>query len=88
MKRLIKECKTLHNKVSYCQLSPTCKGWGCRFLTTPIEEIPVTDREKAKLFSKVYREAKQKGVLECPHYRSIFIDEVLNSLTYLNIDKN
>lgn len=64
----------------HCQLSPTCKGWGCRFLTTPIEEIPVTDHYKAKLFSKVYREAKQKGVLECPHYRSMFIDEVLENI--------
>lgn len=82
------KCSSKFINESHCQLSPTCKGWGCRFLTTPIEEIPVTDREKAKLFSKVYREAKQKGVLECPHYRSIFIDEVLNSLTYLNIDKN
>ena len=37
-------------------------------------------QQKAKLFSRVYREAKQKGVLECPHYRSIFIDEVLANL--------
>ena len=48
--------------------------------STPIEEIPATIQEKAKLFSRVYREAKQKGVLECPHYRSIFIDEVLANL--------
>lgn len=65
---------------THCQLSPTCKGWGCRFLTTPIEELPVTERDKAKLSSKVYREAKQKGVLECPHYRSMFIDEVLENI--------
>lgn len=71
------DCRTIS---THCQLSPTCKGWGCRFLTTPIEEIPVTDRDKAKLFSKVYREAKQKGVLECPHYRSMFIDEVLENI--------
>lgn len=68
------------NSPTHCQLSPTCKGWGCRFLTTPIEEIPVTIQEKAKLFSKVYREAKEKGVLECPHYRSLFIDEVLDNI--------
>lgn len=59
---------------------PFMQGWGCRFLSTPIEEIPATIQEKAKLFSRVYREAKQKGVLECPHYRSIFIDEVLANL--------
>ena len=77
------KCSTNYSNESYCQLSPTCKGWGCRFLTTPIEEIPVTERDKAKLFSKVYREAKQKGVLECPHYRSMFIDEVLENITFI-----
>ncbi|WP_405371640.1 hypothetical protein [Phocaeicola sp.] len=73
-------CSSRHSEDFDCQLSPTCKGWGCRFLTTPIEEIPVTERDKAKLFSKVYREAKRKGVLECPHYRSMFIDEVLEQI--------
>ncbi|WP_281962460.1 hypothetical protein [Bacteroides nordii] len=75
-------CSSFYTNSNYCFLSHTCKGWGCRFLTTPIEEIPVTDKEKAKLFSKVYREAKEKGVLECPHYRSIFIDEVLKNIEY------
>lgn len=88
MSKELRKCIINRNSPTYCQLSPTCKGWGCRFLTTPIEEIPVTDQEKAKLFSKVYREAKQKGVLECPYYRSMFIDEVLDSLTYVNQDKN
>lgn len=73
-------CASQRTCSGHCQLSPTCKGWGCRFLITPIEEIPVTDKDKAKLFSKVYREAKQKGVLECPHYRSMFIDEVLENI--------
>lgn len=81
----ITSCADMYTTSTYCQLSPTCKGWGCRFLTTPIEEIPATDQEKAKLFSRVYREAKRKGVLECPHYRSMFIDEVLASL---NHDRN
>lgn len=76
----IQTCSCLHSGNHHCQLSPTCKGWGCRFLTTPIEEIPVTVQEKAKLFSKVYREAKRKGVLDCPHYRSMFIDEVLENI--------
>lgn len=80
MSKAIQECIRNRNSITYCQLSPTCKGWGCRFLTTPIEEIPVTERDKAKLFSKVYREAKRKGVLECPHYRSMFIDEVLEQI--------
>lgn len=76
MNNNVLNCIISNTHTNHCQLSPTCKGWGCRFLTTPIEEIPVTVQEKAKLFSKVYREAKQKGVLECPHYRSMFIDEV------------
>lgn len=76
----VNNCSLSKISESHCQLSLTCKGWGCRFLTTPIEKIPVTDRDKAKLFSKVYREAKQKGVLECPHYRSMFIDEVLENI--------
>lgn len=80
MNQAIRKCILLYTQKNHCQLSPTCKGWGCRFLTTPIEEIPVTDQEKAKLFSKVYREAKRKGVLECPHYRSMFIDEVLENI--------
>ncbi|MBM6758822.1 hypothetical protein [Bacteroides mediterraneensis] len=80
MKNQIINCIIGFKENTHCQLSPTCKGWGCRFLTTPIEEIPVTDQEKAKLFSKVYREAKRKGVLECPHYRSMFIDEVLENI--------
>lgn len=73
-------CSHLHSGNHHCQLSQSVVGWGCRFLTTPIEKIPVTEKEKAKLFSAVYREAKHKGVLQCPHYRSMFIDEVLNNI--------
>lgn len=80
MYKTITDCIINWNSPTDYQLSPTCKGWGCRFLTTPIEEIPVTVQEKAKLFSKVYREAKRKGVLDCPHYRSMFIDEVLENI--------
>ena len=54
-------------------------------VATPIDKLPTTDKEKAKLFSKVYREAKEKGVLECPHYRSLFIDEVLENIEKSNV---
>lgn len=81
MKQLIDQCFYSRKNIIHCSLTPTCKGWGCRFLCTPINEIPTTEKEKAKLFSTVYREAKQKGVLECPHYRSLFIDEVLESIS-------
>lgn len=80
MNSLIINCICQRKNSSYCSLTPTCKGWGCRFLATPIEQLPTTDKEKAKLFSKVYREAKEKGVLECPHYRSLFIDEILENI--------
>lgn len=80
MSREITNCALNRSSSSHCQLSPSVVGWGCRFLTTPIEKIPVTEKEKAKLFSAVYREAKRKGVLECPHYRSMFIDEVLENI--------
>lgn len=80
MNKTITDCSCQWNSDSHCQLTPTSKGWGCRFLGTPIDETPITEKEKAKLFSKVYREAKEKGVLDCPHYRSIFIDEVLENI--------
>lgn len=80
MNSIISICSSQCSNQEYCQLTPTCKGWGCRFLGTPIDRLPTTDKEKAKLFSKVYREAKEKGVLECPHYRSLFIDEVLENI--------
>lgn len=81
MKPYIQNCSCERTNDLHCSLTPTCKGWGCRFLGTPITNAPTTEKEKAKLFSSVYREAKQKGVLECPHYRSLFIDEVLERLS-------
>jgi hypothetical protein len=85
MKPSIQLCASVCTETGHCSLTPTCKGWGCRFLGTPIEQLPITDREKAKLFSKVYQEAKSKGVLECPHYRSLFIDEVLENINKSNV---
>lgn len=76
----IYECSSKRTSSKHCFLASNNKGWGCRFLVTPIAETPTTEKEKAKLFSSVYREAKQKGVLECPHYNSLFIDEILAQL--------
>ena len=80
MNDIISICSTQRTGPHFCALTPTCKGWGCRILGTPIDEIPSTSDEKAKLFSRVYREAKAKGVLECPYYRPLFIDEVLENI--------
>ena len=44
-------------------------------------KITLTVGQKKKITIKgKKKKAKQKGVLECPHYRSIFIDEVLANL--------
>lgn len=80
MSPIISLCASQCTGMEHCRLSRSTKGWGCRFLSTPIDYFPETEKDKARLFSKVYREAKNKGVLECPHYRSIFIDEVLDNL--------
>ena len=78
---IIQSCSCKRTNDSYCSLTATLKGWGCKHLETAMDDIPSTEREKAKLFAKVYREAKHKGVTECPHYRSLFIDEVIENIT-------
>lgn len=80
MNQQIQSCSSKRTSSKHCSLTFNNKGWGCRFLATPIAESPATETEKAKIFSAVYREAKHKGVLDCPHYRSLFIDEVLEQL--------
>ena len=50
MNHIISICSTQRTGPHFCALTPTCKGWGCRFLGTPIDEIPSTSDEKAKLF--------------------------------------
>ncbi len=80
MNRNTINCACNRTNEQHCQLTPSVKGWGCKFLSTPIDHVNMTEKEKAQLFSKVYREAKQKGVIDCPHYRSIFIDEVLENI--------
>lgn len=79
MNQLIKTCS--HERTTGHHCPHTNKGWGCRFLETQITKRPTTEKEKAKLFSAVYREAKHKGVLECPYYRSLIIEKVLDALS-------
>lgn len=85
MNQIITECSCQWKLQTIVPSPLPAKAGGCRFLTTPIDKLPTTDKEKAKLFSKVYREAKEKGVLECPHYRSLFIDEVLENIEKSNV---
>ena len=78
MKPHITNCYNNHTNGSYCSLSPTCKGWGCKLLLT---QIPSREElNKTKLFIKVYKEAKDKGVLNCPAYHSIVIEEVIEAI--------
>lgn len=65
-----------------------CKGWGCRLIRIFPNSIPKTERERGKLFSKVYTEAENLGVLECPFYRPTIIDEVVEDSTTLELIQN
>lgn len=77
-KLIIVECiKKYSDKKGYCY-HESKKGWGCKHLNTTIDIKTLSEEGKAKLFSKVYREAKYKGIIDCPHFRSLNLDEALN----------
>jgi hypothetical protein len=40
--------------------------------------MPRNERERGKLFHKVYTYAEKSGVLECPHYQESIIDQVID----------
>lgn len=76
-KLIIVECiKKYSSKKGYCYHESN-KGWGCKHLNTAIDKNIRSEEEKAKLFSKVYREAKYKGIIDCPHFRSLNLDNAL-----------
>ncbi len=60
-------------------MSSDCRGWGCRFLRLIPDRLPTTERERGKLFSKVYTEAERLGVLQCPHFVPTLIDDVVEN---------
>lgn len=66
-------------KDGYCRFSHDVKGWGCRLLTFLPDEAPKSEHDRGLLFSKVYRAAKEIGVLECPHYNELDIDRALSN---------
>lgn len=77
---IIIECiKRYTDKKEYC-FNKSNKGWGCKHLKTPIDKNAISTYQKAKLFSKVYREAKQKGIVDCPHFRSLNLDDALEAI--------
>ena len=83
MKDIITDCKERRTSNDWCRLSPSCKGWGCRLLTYIPADIPITEHEKAAVFIKVYGMAKENGILDCPFYDSIAIDQLLDNNTEL-----
>ncbi len=78
MKELVKKC-CCNWRDGQCRLSAALEGWGCRLLTCMPERVPQTDKEKAKLFSHVYKHAQTVGVLDCPHYDEHTIDRTLEN---------
>ena len=81
MSKTVINCIINWDSPTYCQLSQTCKGWGCRFLTTPIEEIPVTVPGKSQaVLQRCIGKRNGKECWNAPHYRSMFIDEVLENI--------
>jgi hypothetical protein len=75
----IEECGKAWRDCRSCRLSDNLSGWGCRFLLVAPDVLPTTEYEKAKLFSKVYSEAENLGILDCPHFISTKIDEALEN---------
>ncbi len=60
-------------------MTSECRGWGCRHLHTIPDSLPKSEHDRGKLFSKVYTEAEDKGVLECPHFVPTLIDAVVEN---------
>lgn len=76
MTELVRKCSSKWDG-SRCRLNSSLEGWGCKLLTCMPEVLPISEREKAKLFAKVYRYAEKVGVLDCPHYDEATIDRTL-----------
>lgn len=83
MCREVQNCARRRTDETWCSMTNDCKGWGCRLIRIFPDSIPETERERGKLFSKVYTEAENLGVLECPFYRSTIIDEVVENMSDL-----
>ena len=79
MKPIVKQCcARWRDDEDYCQMSATEKGWGCRLLVCLPDKMHRNDRERKKLFEKVYTYPQECGVLSCPHFRESIIDEVID----------
>lgn len=74
-----KQCSQEWAGPDYCKSFPDCRGWGCQLIRIRPDKLPATERDRGKLFSKVYAQAEIIGVLDCPHYRQAIIDEVVEN---------
>ncbi len=75
----INDCCRLRPGAGWCVLSGSCSGWGCRLLTVVPDVIPSTSKDRAKLFSRIYRLAEDLGVLECPHFNERALDALVDN---------
>lgn len=73
----INDCCSLRTGPEWCALSGDCIGWGCRLLTIVPETLPSSVKERARLFSRVYRTAEELGVLTCPYFNERYLDSAV-----------
>lgn len=69
----------------HCSSFEQCKGWGCRLLKYIPDSLPKSEREKAKIFSAVYSQAENLGVIHCKNFNSLRIEEVLDDEDQLRL---
>lgn len=75
----INACRDQRTGANWCRMSESVCGWNCRLLTYIPKSLPSSERERGLLFSKVYSEAKEKGILDCPFFKEASIDEVVEN---------
>ncbi len=79
MKPIVKQCcDAWQDDKDYCQMASSLVGWGCRLLVCLPDKMPRNENDRKKLFHKVYTYAQDCGVLDCPHFRESYIDEVID----------
>lgn len=75
----INACRDQRTGANWCRMSESVCGWNCRLLSYTPKSLPTSERERGLLFSKVYSEAEEKGILDCPFFDEASIDEVVEN---------
>ena len=73
------ECSLLRCGADWCSHS----GWGCRLLRIIPDAAPMTMKERARLFSRVYLEAERLGVLKCPFFDEARLDSLVEDSNFI-----